>query len=172
MAELAARIPAWAGDPWLELEVCEGRLGSRGHDPAPELPCWLLGLLGCGDSRLAARGGSWSSGGTERLVSGAHRLACWRPWDLGMEPMPGDVLVVGDRRRGEGQHSCVFVSSDGGSWTTADLEPDPRTGALRAAEAVRRVVGECLVWPSGPRRRILGWVDLGLVPYDFDPTAA
>lgn len=163
VASVIDRLPAKAGQPWFDEELCGGRLGERDFDPAPELPAWMLAGAGCSDSRLVCRGGSWARGGTERFVTGAHRLVCWTAWDLGMEPLPGDVLVIGDRRRGERIHSCVFIKSEAGVWTTADVLPCERTGAAEASLVARTVRGESVVG-HGPPRRILGWVDLDRVP--------
>lgn len=163
---LAARLPSRAGEPWFDGELCEGLADRRGFDASAALPCWMLDGLGCTDGRLVSRGRSWAPGGTERLISGAHRLTCWTTWDLGMEPSPGDVLVVGDRRRGEQMHSCVFVRSDGAVWTTADVLPDRRTGVLTASLVERSVIGESMRGASGAERRVLGWVDLARAPYD------
>lgn len=163
MGLVLSRLPSSAGSEWFDMELCEGMLGRPGFDPAPQLPFWMLASVGCTDSRLVSRGSRPAKSGSEKLLTGAHRLTCWTRWELGMEPGPGDVLLVGDRRRGETLHSCVYLGRSGAGWEVAEVHTCQRTGALTASVNVKAVSGTAL---AGAResRSILGWVDLDRVP--------
>jgi hypothetical protein len=129
----------------------------------------MLWELGCRDSRIVSRSApelnmSPALDPTSRMLSGAERMAAWRPFRLGLDPSVGDIVLCGSVQRGEKRRMCVFLSSDGNEWTMATAGVMDKFGLQCAEVLIVELRGETLRWHDGPSR-VNGWVDIDKVDY-------
>lgn len=131
--------------------------------PSADFCHWFLWKMGCKDSRILSRNVPESSivrtGDLfKKLSDGAQRLGAWKPFQLETTPSPGDILLSGNRKKGEQERARVVTAVDGPKlWHVVDVWMDKET--MRLAEVPTSVRGEDLVRPSG-REVLVGWVDL------------
>lgn len=144
----------------------DGGWDGRGH-PGAELCHWMLWKLGCRDSRILSRSVpeariARADDAFQKLHRGAQRLGAWQNFVLDSVPKPGDIVLTGNRTRGEQERARILVAADGPrAWRVMDAWTDARDRLVLSRSTVE-VRGETLVRPGG-RELLAGWVDLLLV---------
>ncbi len=133
-------------------------------EPSGDFCHWFLWKLGCRDSRILSRNVPEASIRREghparRLLEGAQRLGAWRPFQLDASPLPGDIILTGERRKGEQERARVVLAADDSRrWFAVEVWLDS-ANKLRMSEFPFEVRGEELV-RSGMRETLVGWVNL------------
>lgn len=165
---MLTKFPVRADDAWFQNDVCQGRTHDFAYTCSSDLVSWYLWELGCAESLILCRNiehlnASWSRDGIQKLIWGAQRLAAWRPFVLGREPEPGDILHLGRNSLGEPEHICVFLNHSDEGWVTADGMNDEH-GDPCVKIVKRRFYGYKLTAADGSQKQVNGWVDICQVP--------
>jgi hypothetical protein len=124
----------------------------------------LLWKVGCTDSRILSRNipdllMKRDKNPFQKLIKGSQRLTSWNHFVLDKTPIPGDIVLCGDKTKGELEKSYIFMSIDGKSnWKL--FSSDVYKSKIKTKIISKKPDG--IYIDDNGKKTIMGWVNLDM----------